>query len=391
MSNADPKGSFRLRPVPKPAAHRAQRPTASLRPGAAKPAVQPPAPPAATAPKTIAGVHPVHIVIVVLVVVGLATWAINEALVKPMAQKPGDIVVTVPRDSAEAPFQVAIEDLLGTSSANYRKYVDEGKGLKIVFSTTGHAEEYEALAPSPDGDPDANLRTQEVEQARAKLVAYVAKLNAPPPARVIKFAVFVDKTAGIDDVLKSQIQFNLNADNIDENTRKGDEVRILFHRLTATPFFNLLGPVVVQAKANNGSGQEKIAEIRDQLLADTRQEGNSALATGMFNALREDKVVSGDRVIVFSDGFENDPSTISFERLRRIPNKFTDPAVLADARNWPEIQDRMQATVKAPDLTGVRIDWYLPARPEDLPRMRAAILIWNDLLTKKGANFQEHF
>ena len=330
--------------------------------------------------------------IAALVVLCIATFAAVYNLAGPKSKPVYAEVISVTRE-ANGKFSLSAEDVFGPETRLYADYVNQGKGQKVQFLPVDEGQNKEdftfELKPSPTGDPESGPRKAEVEKARNELAAKLDRLNNLKQ----RFLVILDYTEGMDERLKDQLGTQLNASRIEEMGKQGYEVQILFHRVSSSPSFNVLGPVIVPSGAAAGTGQQQLDEIRWKLAGESSKEQYSAITTGIFSFLHEDEIHPGDHVLVFSDGFENDPNTISFEPGHPgRKNKWSDPVVLADQANWSQIEARMvQATPAVPNLHGVTIDWYLPpATPNRERRMIAAIKIWKDMLERKGAEFRWH-
>jgi hypothetical protein len=289
-------------------------------------------------------------------------------------------------------FDISAEDLLGLRAPLYADYVNDGKGQVFNFQPVEGGRNKEdfvfELEPTATGDPQAGPRKEQIEKAKAALAAKISFLNSLQQ----RFLVVLDYTDGVDERLKGQLANRLSADRIQEMGKMGYEVGIFFHKVTESPSYNVMGPVIIPPGSAKGAGQEQLDVMRETLLRSAKEERYSAIGTGIFNFLHEDGLHPGDHVLVFSDGIENDPNTISFEPSHPRSNKWSDPLVLSDKENLAEVEARLlQATPTVPDLKGVVFDWYLPpASPERLRLMTAAILIWKDLLEKHGAEFHWH-
>jgi hypothetical protein len=91
--------------------------------------------------------------------------------------------------------------------------------------------------------------------------------------------------------------------------------------------------------------------VRQWLLADAGAKVSTSLATGLFNHLKLNREFRKRRILLFGDGLENHPSTVSFYQLR------SDPGFL-DRSRWDDIDRSISKFESVPDLRCADVTWY---------------------------------
>jgi hypothetical protein len=265
--------------------------------------------------------------------------------------------------------------------------ITHGKGLKLILLTKENGKRKnrteEILIPSVPA-PNPGPRKKLLADAKDTVTRRVEALNSIE-IPIVKFAIFVDSTSGDLELLNKQLELQLNADLVEQTTKKGYAVKVFFHRLSSTPSYvpNLVGTVEIPVNAAPGTGQQEISEKREQIAKNLKRDKASALVGGILNAIYEDGLTAGDHVLVFSDGLE----------CCRILNwENGDPSDVTPDK-WDGIFQKMEAAVpNVPVLARLHIDWYLPSREEKLDMMNASIKVWKAFFQQRGKvqSFREH-
>lgn len=273
--------------------------------------------------------------------------------------------------------------------------VRKGQGIRVKWNKTNGKKNSngEKVFLEPKKGTNFPLREEELRIAREKLAAFLDSFNAPPEPKNRVIVVAVDDTAGMDNKLAQQVQFNFDNLDIDEMTRAGDSIRLLFQKITSTDFFE--GKLVKLAAKEKLDADVTQKHLGGWLLRHRGPEKESSIATGLLNIAAEARINEDSHILIFSDGLENLPgTTASFE-----VGKFSNPDELANEANWDELDKALTGPIRelkgsTPSLKGARVDWYAPPTEESgrAKRIRAAMKYWRHFLDHVHAGEVEmHF
>ena len=317
------------------------------------------------------------VALIVLILLGLIIW--SSCSYRPQFAK-FDFRRTLPE-----PADIQTASLF--SQAMERKYIN-GLGLQVTFITKAAGENDRVrtevlLEPFRKFDEErAQERNAEIDGAKAKLEQLIAEFKAP--LRYEKVIVFVDNTSN-DVTLANRVTLG-----IDTVVRKGSGLKLTFHQITGSPSFNRAAPMEIPPHSTLGDNQKVIKSRLDEIFH--AAENNSAVATSIFNALREDLSVEpagkDTRILIFSDLHENDPNTLSFEigPLADIERLRTE---LANPKSREDLKARLQTLRECPKLNGARVDVYFPPDTQRFPKMVALFPLWSEIFYEHGASAVE--
>lgn len=222
------------------------------------------------------------------------------------------------------------------------------------------------------GHGNRDKRLADIQKKRESARKLIEAFNSDEPRKWTLF-LFLDGTSGTGPELSEAVNQGFTSFGIAELLKNGDTA-------------------IVQAILLNSSGATEIKEVtvtkdeselqslKEWLLKKRTDEGNSALATGIFNVLSQNENPYV-KLAVISDGLENSTGTTNFyaKKDQLIKGK-------ADKAEWQKLAGEIQRQKAVPDLSGKELLWILyptPGSNEEL--IFAAEGFWAWFLTEQAA------
>lgn len=269
--------------------------------------------------------------------------------------------------------------------------VRRGHGFKAVFSVTNRGAsvfrdsvvlprwtEFHDNGESPDERAGRFL-------AAIPRFAEMAKKYSSYFPQTWSEEIYVDITEGMAPEFRRQVLEVYQGLKIQERLARGDGLELTFGIISQTDFLNWK-PVSFAQGGNESTAPvgAALAQAGVNWLTETRPPSReSSIATGLFNMLGENSGKPNRHVMVFSDGLENSPLTVSL---------YNDHSWFNSER-WAFLNGKITQFEKFPVLAGATVDWYVPnpAKKANLASLiRAGFKYWEYVLHDKcGADVSE--
>ncbi len=309
----------------------------------------------------------------------LGVWfVIYQTFIKPRREFNPQIAQFVfERDALED--EIPVVPVLDIFSEEKISRYQNGSGFTAVFRILndprkkyGVNEESWTLPPSAGYEQTGNqARWQFIQDKGREFEAVVARFREPIPL-VRSLEIGLDDTEGVNDQVRTWISHSLTGLE-QELTSPKDTIKFFVFRLTDADYLNYqeftipAGTKVEAAKKSLEQGLAWLLEARGQ----TRE---SAVATGLFNAMELSRDVRRRLILVFSDVMENSPATVSFYPVER-------NLAFLDQANWGILDAAISRYEPFPDLRYARVKWYFP--PVKGTHFRAVARYWEHVLQKR--------
>ncbi len=253
---------------------------------------------------------------------------------------------------------VPIDELF--SPENEQRYL-AGDGVTVVFRTINDPRKnYETTQEPCTLEPwNTYFETTNPERRalvaakKLEIIACADQFRKPLPI-VRTIEVGVDDTEGVKPEFREFILRGLVGLD-DTLTSDKDTTRIVFFRLSDADFRNYRAWNI-----EPGTSAERAKKAWDDnlqwLLEDRGEKRNSSIATGLFNILSRNQDIRSRRILIFSDGMENSPTTASFYQALRDP-RFLDPA------NYATLDESISKVQPFPNLKFATVTWEMPPLP----------------------------
>jgi hypothetical protein len=197
---------------------------------------------------------------------------------------------------------------------------------------------------------------------------------APLPAEMT-LEIGLDDTEGVSDKLKKYVEETLagQVDLDNDLVHPSHVTHLLFFRISQGEGRNQKS-WDIRPDADLAAAKAKWFEGLAWLTEDRGKTEVSSIAAGLFNILDRYTAVHRRRIIVFSDGMENSPNTVSF--YTELHNRrFLDEA------QWPELQKRITANGNdCPSLQYANVTWFMHLPGAEGLHFRQVKRFWTDTL-----------
>jgi hypothetical protein len=302
-------------------------------------------------------------VLLVLLIGGAMYWFL---VLKPKsAPRPPVHTYTFMREALEDPSAVSKEGLtreqIFSEENMLRYYAGEGLNLRFVVTFRGQEERAETL-PLPNwtkadtGISGLRRQDQVVEFRDQTFSKYWEQFGQYTP-RTWVVEVYLDDTEGVTAELGRKVRERVEEFQAYERIKRGDGFEIYFYRLSSTDHLNRRR-VLVPQKSDPGSAVKDIEKQLDWLLEPRSEQKQSSIATGLFNAAKENGGKSNRHLIILSDYLENYGGTTSF---------YKEPPAL-DRSNWDKVDDVLDTLL------------YSFPNPQHADKIRASLKYFEDRL-----------
>ena len=321
----------------------------------------------------------VGVICFILLAIGGAVGMVYYLVVKPAADYQVKVSSFGPytREFGQPPVSIPLEEEIFSPQKvkDYRN--GEGFSFELIKKFKGKVDSKITIELKPwdehldGGRGNRDKRLADVQKKRESARKLIEAFNSDEP-RKWSLLLFLDGTSGTGPQLTEGVNQGFASFAIAELLKNGD---------TAT----------VQAIILNSSGTTEIKEVsvtRDEselqplkewLLKKRTDEGNSALATGIFNVLSQTENPY-TKLVIISDGLENSVGTTNFyaKKDQLIKGK-------TDKAEWQKIAGEIQRQKAAPDLSGKEVLWILYPTPGSSDELIfAAEGFWTWFLTEQA-------
>lgn len=282
---------------------------------------------------------------------------------KDFAQKSGEIVCTLANGETVNPDLVFSQDRL-------IELVNGGQ-LDVTFEAKNAPTNVTPAPVNLQKESSANfnqpLRRKLVDEKRAEFTLAIARLKDPQATDYL-MEIYVDVTSGIKKAIR---------DRVLTQSKRRLESLLATSNVTAQLFYitrvdNLRdnGQIVI----SKGGSSKVLTDFLTEKLTDSGEENGSAVATGLFNAMKQNS--GKERIILlFTDLMENDSRTANF---------YSSMAVIKDKSKWPDIKAKLTSLESLPDLKGAKITVIAPPNVKSA-EFRTVLPLWTELLTDAQA------
>lgn len=318
--------------------------------------------------------------VVAFVVLGLLGWLVYFGVGYKIEGRSFTFVHDYPNAAQPVPIQQLFSE--GALANMY-----EGNYLRVLFQVKHEGrlqkEELFEIVPWKGRDETSpDERTEYVDAKRKEFDAYVLRFKS---LAGLKFSVdlMVDDTEGCNESLRDFIRQTIRSSGYLDLVSQGAGLELNTYRLSGTDFLKK-GPKASIQQGGRGDRSSEIHAAVNAIAADSPEVKNSSVATGLFNALRENSSNSNRHVIIVSDMLENHGETANFYR--------TPPKL--DKSNWDELKGKLQKFLKMPQLKGVRVDIYTQPTLRSVqhgPIIRATHAFYQAWMASVGAEVKTHF
>lgn len=282
------------------------------------------------------------------------------------------------REFGQAPVTIPLEEEIFSPQKvkDYRN--GEGFSFELIKKFKGKVDSKITIEMKPweehldGGRGNRDKRLADVQKKRESARKLIEAFNSDA-ARKWSLLLFLDGTSGTGPHLTEGVNQGFASFGLAELLKNGDTA-------------------VVQAILLNSSGTTEIKEVtvtkdesellplKEWLLKKRTDEGNSALATGIFNILSQNENPY-TKLAIISDGLENSAGTTNFyaKQDQLIKGK-------TDKAEWQKFAGEIQRQKAVPDLSGKEVLWILYPTPGSTDELIfAAEGFWAWFLTEQAA------